>query len=196
VGAPYRPHPLIGAVDSPEVFTVALNAFDCVTFIETVLALAQSRDAVHFAAALRGIRYADGRVEWSRRNHYITDWIRNNVRAGSVQTIPALQASVEKRRTLNVVPGLSERRARFACIPKKDLPRQAGRLRTGDLIFFASMRRNLDVFHCGIVINNGKGLLLRHASRSRGRVVEQRLAEFLQQNRMPGVIVVRPTEVQ
>jgi hypothetical protein len=50
------------------------------------------------------------------------------------------------------------------------------------------------VFHCGIVVNNGYGVMMRHASRSRGGVVEQPLSEFLKQNRMAGVIVVRPVE--
>ncbi len=33
---------------------------------------------------------------------------------------------------------------------------------------------------------------MRHASRSRGFVVEQELSEFLKANRMAGVIVARP----
>ena len=35
-------------------------------------------------------------------------------------------------------------------------------------------------------------VLMRHASRSQGGVVEQELTEFLKANRMAGVIVVRP----
>jgi len=68
-------------------------------------------------------------------------------------------------------------------------------LQTGDLIFFVSTRKNLDVFHTGIIIRDGKRLLMRHASRSRGLVVEQDLNEFLKANRMAGVIVVRPDGV-
>ena len=33
---------------------------------------------------------------------------------------------------------------------------------------------------------------MRHASRSKGFVVEQELSEFLKSNRMAGVIVMRP----
>jgi hypothetical protein len=67
-------------------------------------------------------------------------------------------------------------------------------LRTGDLIFFASTRTHLDVFHCGIIARNGDRVLVRHASRSRGAVVEQELNDFLKANRMAGVIIVRPKE--
>ena len=68
-------------------------------------------------------------------------------------------------------------------------------LQTGDLIFFVSTRKNLDTFHAGIIVRDGKKVLMRHASRSQGSVVEQELSEFLKANRMAGVIVVRPQPV-
>jgi hypothetical protein len=68
-------------------------------------------------------------------------------------------------------------------------------LRSGDLIFFASTRKNLDMFHAGIIVRDGEKILMRHASRSQGGVVEQELSEFLKANRMAGVIVVRPQPV-
>ena len=39
LGHPYQINPLIGSAGTPEVFTVSLDAFDCVTFVETILAL-------------------------------------------------------------------------------------------------------------------------------------------------------------
>jgi len=194
LGKPYQSNPLIGSADTPEVFTVSTDGFDCVTYIETVFALSRSRDAVRFVDVLRRVRYAAGKVEWGFRNHYMTEWIRNNVRAGWIRRTPALPADVEKDRLLTIVPGLPHRRVKFRCIPKSALLRNADKIETGDLIFFASTRSHLDVFHCGILIRNGDRLLLRHASRSKGSVVEQPLAEFLKQNRMAGAIVVRPTE--
>jgi hypothetical protein len=68
-------------------------------------------------------------------------------------------------------------------------------LKGGDLIFFVSTRKNLDVFHAGIIVRDGKRVFMRHASRRQGFVVEQELSEFLKTNRMAGVIVVRPQEV-
>src|SRR5713101_1224879 len=58
--------------------------------------------------------------------------------------------------------------------------------------FFVSTRKHLDVFHAGIIVCDGNRVLMRHASRSRGFVVEQELSEFLKANRMAGVIVARP----
>jgi len=194
IGLPYRPFPLIGSAESPEVLTVSTNGFDCVTYIETVLALSRSESLPEFIDTLRRIRYDSGRIDWRRRNHYMTEWIRNNIRYGCVRRISGLRNGVEKDRVLDVVPGLAVRRSRFNCVPKRELLRVSSKLRTGDLVFFASTRKNLDVFHCGVLVNNGMGLLMRHASRGRGAVVEQNLPEFLKQNRMAGVIVVRPTE--
>src|SRR5215469_10550401 len=79
LGHPYQPNPLIGSADTCEVFTASLDGFDCVTYIEAILALARASNVEDFLKWLRKIRYEQGRVEWSRRNHYMTHWIRNNV---------------------------------------------------------------------------------------------------------------------
>jgi hypothetical protein len=193
LGCPYQPNPLIGSSDSREVFTASLDGFDCVTYIETILALACASDADEFVEWLRKIRYEQGRIEWKRRNHYMTQWIRNNVRGGLLRPISMPTVPTHSReRTLNVVPGLAAQRTQVKCVPKSALSRAREHFRSGDVICFVSTRKNLDVFHAGILVRDGKRVLMRHASRSRGKVVEQELSEFLRANRMAGVIVVRP----
>src|SRR6266849_4440238 len=193
LGASYQSNPLIGSVDTPEVFTVALDGFDCVTYIETILALARASNVDDFVEELREIRYERGRIQWERRNHYMTRWIRNNVREGIIRPVamPAIPV-LSRERVLNVVPGLAAHRTRVKCVPKAAVPRLAAHLQRGDLIFFVSTRKHLDVFHAGIIVRGGNRVLMRHASRSRGFVVEQELREFLKANRMAGVIVARP----
>jgi len=193
LGRAYKSDPLIGSADTPEVFTASLDAFDCVTYLETVLALARSATPADFVKWLRRIRYEQGRIEWKRRNHYMTFWIRNNQRQGILRTLsmPAVR-TVETARTLNILSDLPARRIRLRSLPKHALRRPPCPLHTGDLIFFVSTRKHLDVFHAGIVVRQGGRLMMRHASRSRGRVVEQPLGEFLRENRMAGVIVARP----
>jgi hypothetical protein len=193
LGRPYKPNPLIGSADTAEVFTASLNGFDCVTYIETVVALARASNVDDFIKWLRKIRYERGRIQWDRRNHYMTLWIRNNVREGIVKPVstPAVPTT-RIERVLNVVPGLDPQRTRLKSVPKRAVPRLEPHLQTGDLIFFASTRKHLDVFHAGIIVREGKRLSMRHASRSRGQVVEQELSEFLKANRMAGVIVMRP----
>lgn len=192
IECPYISNPLIGSADTPEAFIASVDGFDCVTFIETIVALARASDADDFAAELRKIRYERGRVEWRRRNHYVIDWIRNNEREGILRRLSFRDApAVTKERVLNVVPGLLSRRASIRCVPKSAAPRLESSLQTGDIMFFASTKKNLDVFHGGIVVRDGAAVLMRHASRSAKRVVEQELSDFMKSNRMAGVIVVR-----
>jgi hypothetical protein len=193
LGHSYKPNPLIGSAATAEVFTASLDGFDCVTYIETILALARASSVDDFVEWLRKIRYGQGRIQWERRNHYMTLWIRNNICEGIIRPVsmPAIPV-LSRERVLNVVPGLAAHRTRVKCVPKAAVPRLAAHLQSGDLIFFVSTRKHLDVFHAGIIVCDGNRVLMRHASRSRGFVVEQELSEFLMANRMAGVIVARP----
>jgi len=194
LGRTYITDPLTRSPDTPEVLITDNGGFDCVTYVETVVARAYARNSRDLASFLRRIRYDSGRVDWKHRNHYMTNWIRNNARAGLVKRVNFGASSIAKQRRLTMVPGLAPQNQRFSCLPKRLLPKVAARIHSGDLIFFASTRPHLDVFHCGIVIREGDRLLLRHASRSQGGVVEQELSTFLNANRMAGVILARPVE--
>lgn len=191
LGAPYGAHGLVGSAGTPEVFVAPLDRFDCVTWVESVLALARAEDPAGFADELRGIRYHGGVVDWARRNHYMTEWVRRNARAGVVKTVPTGALGTRKEKLLDAVPGLPPRRARFACVPKARLAALAPSLRNGDLLLFASTKPGLDVFHCGLLALSGGRTRLRHASRSAGRVVEEDLAAFLRANRTAGLVVAR-----
>src|SRR5712692_3711125 len=153
LGRSYKPNPLIGSADTSEVFTASFDGFDCVTYIETILALARASNVDDFIECLRKIRYEQGRIQWERRNHYMTLWIRNNVREGIIRPVsmPAIPV-LSRERVLNVLPGLAAHRTRVKCVPKAAAPRLAAHLQSGDLIFFVSTRKHLDVFHAGIKI--------------------------------------------
>jgi hypothetical protein len=193
IGYPYQTDPLIGSADRAEVFTASLYRFDCVTYIETIMALARASNFDEFADSLRCVRYDGGRIDWRWRNHYIARWIRNNLREQMLKSI-ALRAvpTVSSERVLNVVEGLPAQRARMKWVPKRAFLRLKPHLKTGDLIFFVSTRKHLDVFHAGIIKRDADALLMRHAARSRGGVIEEKLGDFLKANRMAGVMVARP----
>lgn len=192
LGCAYEAAPLVGSPETAEVFTASLERFDCVTYVETVLALSLASSPGEFIDWLRRIRYEGGRIEWARRNHYMTGWIRSNARIGVVRPVSAGLRATHKDRWLSIVPGLPPARTRFSCIPKREIRMLERRLVPGDLIFFASTRAHLDVFHCGILVREGDRWRMRHAARSRRSVVEQDLSDFLSSNRMAGVLVVRP----
>jgi hypothetical protein len=72
----------------------------------------------------------------------------------------------------------------------------APQIETGDLVLFASAKRNLDFFHTGLLIDRDGEIVLRHATRSAGAVIEQPLPEFLSRFRMSGFVLLRPVESQ
>src|SRR5260370_34998419 len=124
LGHSYKPNPLIGSADTAESFTASFDGFDCVTYIETVLALARASNIDDFIEWLRKIRYERGRIQWERRNNYMTGWIRTNVRDGIIR--PASMPSVPiltRERVLDVVPRVSSQRSPVKCVPKAAVPR-------------------------------------------------------------------------
>ncbi|MFL6214738.1 MAG: N-acetylmuramoyl-L-alanine amidase-like domain-containing protein [Blastocatellia bacterium] len=189
---PYINNPLGGGPDEREAMVIRFDGFDCVTYVETALALALSREADQFTDALREMRYRDGEVDWRSRNHYMLDWIKQNQRRGIVKNITSGPHTVTKMRRLSLIKELPAKSAAFRVFPKRTLPHVRRVAQTGDIALFASTRRNLDVFHMGFLIRRGDDLWLRHASRTSGRVVEQPLTEFLKAQRTSGIILLRP----
>jgi len=197
LGLPYLVNPLIGSATEPEVFTFTVAGFDCVTFQETVLALGWARTEPEFLRRLQQIRYRNGEVEWHKRLHYSTDWVRENVKRHFLKNLTLGHQTVVRTKRLTIMPGLPEKLARFRYFPKRRLRTASRLIEDGDMIFFVSTRPGIDVFHTGIVFRDNRGNagpLLRHAARSRGGVVEQPLEEFFASNRMSGFILARPVE--
>jgi N-acetylmuramoyl-L-alanine amidase-like protein len=192
LGRSYISDPLGGGPDSKEELSLGLDGFDCVTYIETVLSLARSSAASEFAGELREMRYAGGLVDWRHRNHYMTDWVRNNERRGILQDITSGPATVIKIRNLSLLRSLPAKTANIRCFPKRALGKARSLFQTGDVILFASTKKNLDVFHTGFLIKQGNEISLRHATRAAGQVVEQSLSSFMKAHKMAGFILLRP----
>lgn len=89
LGVPY----VAGTLDGhdEEQLVVRVDALDCTTFVETVLAfcIVDKRgkcDYESFKEALTQIRYRDGILNgYASRLHYFSDWIRNNEDKGLVK---------------------------------------------------------------------------------------------------------------
>ena len=105
-----------------------------------------------------------------------------------------LSGTLEKAVTLSVVPGIRPKQARFNYFPKREFSNVSQRLANGDLIYFVSTRRDLDVYHVGMIFRVGGKLIVRHARLQRGSVVEQPLADFVKVIQAPGFIIYRPAE--
>ncbi len=192
LGSAYLVNPLGGGVGSAEVFTVSFSGFDCVTYVETVMAMARASTTSGFLRQLRKIRYREGRIEWTWRNHYMTDWIRENQAAGFLRNITRGSMTRSRTRRLSSLAGIRPRRRKFRYFLKSSLDQIRALIDDGDLIFFVSTRPNLDTFHVGICFRAHGKVLLRHSARSQGGAVEQLLDDFLGKNSMPGFILARP----
>lgn len=191
LGHPYQANTLIGGPRQAEVFVTRDDRFDCVTFCETVLAAAKAHDLPSFAAELRAIRYQKGVVEWRERNHDFAAWCERNTANGLCRPI-ALGTPVELRKTIAIPPTLGARSYTIAATTTASLFAQKDKLQNGDIIGFVSRRPVLDYFHTGFVMftNDGK-LVLRHASESHGRVVDERMTAFVGVNGVRYVTILR-----
>ena len=189
---PYIEGSLGGGSELREEFRVSLSAFDCVTFIETVLALALARTMEEFIDTIRRIRYENGDIDWFRRNHYMADWASKNEECGFITNITSGPDTVEKTCALSLITGLPAKTTTFRYFPTESRAELAELFKTGDLMLFVSTRETLDVFHTGLLVEREGRWLLRHATRTAGAVIEQELGEFMSQNEMAGFILLRP----
>ena len=193
-GTRYQGDTLIGGPRRPEQFVVRDDAFDCVTFCETVLAAARARDTAEFEAALREIRYRNGYVNWFERNHYFFEWCQHNIENKACRWI-GMDGAVDIEKIVDSQKGLSKRRFSMRVIPSGIFLAHKAQLASGDIVGFVSRRANLDYFHTGFVaFARDRTLLLRHASESRHRVLDERMDRFLAHNRVRYVTLLRPEQ--
>ena len=61
--------------------------FDCMLFVEQLLALAWSESFDQFSARTQRLRYRDGEVSYCNRWHYFHDWVGSAVRQGMLRQI-------------------------------------------------------------------------------------------------------------
>mgnify|MGYP003935089421 CR=1 FL=1 len=198
VGRPYLDHPLGGGPGLPERLVARLDAFDCVTLVESVLSLARSRAWRGFLRELRNVRYREGRVAWRQRLHYFSDWMLANQRRGAIRIRTRGAGAHAVTTRLAILEGLPARHARFQVVPKRSLHRARRRLSDGTIVAFASVRTGLDFFHTGLLLVDDPrarppaGIMLIHAARSARRVVAEPLEDFLGRNRMRGLAFAAP----
>ena len=142
---------------------------------------------------MRRIRYEHGQVKWDERNHYFADWSRRAVENKICRPV-SIEPSVTIEKTVNW-QGLGERRVSLTVIPRATFLAKRKLLAGGDVVGFVSRRPNLDFHHAGLVaFGKGHELMLRHASRSHGRIVDEPMGRFVTHNGVQYVAVVRATE--
>ena len=219
VGAPYVP----GTLEvEPERLVVNLQEFDCVTYVESMLAIARVLERPEptferFLGELRRIRYRQGELAgYPSRLHYFSDWIADNAELGIVRDVTSelggvplderidfmssnreryagLRDDGDYDRIRAVEAAISERAIHY--IPKTRIAEVAARIRNGDIIAATSAVEGLDVAHTGFAIWTEGELHFMNAPLV-GRSVEISelpLAERIQNiAAQDGIMVVRP----
>lgn len=220
VGSAYREHLLDQTPQ--ETLVTSLTQFDCVLFVETVLALARSialQDAtpVTFAAHLEDQRYYQGRLQdYCSRLHYWSDWIADNQARGNVRNITVDLGGEPLPKTLNFMsrhrasyPRLVRDDAAFACIqrmearvqhiplayiPTRQIATVYSQLQSGDIVAIATRISGLDVTHTGLVYRDPQGRVgLIHASPAGAVVIAPDLQTYTSRvDSAIGIMVARP----
>ncbi len=198
LGHPYIANGLGGGPKQPEELVINLETFDCVTFIESVLALARSRSKSGFINELTKTRYKNGKINWPSRLHYFSDWMKHNEKRGAIEMRTRGAGSHAIEKLLGFVEGLRARRVRFHIVPRKKIKLALPRLSNGSIVAFASVRSKLDFFHTGFLFYDSQSkpsmedLILYHAQKNAGKVIARPLVEFLKLNRMKGIAFATP----
>lgn len=217
IGTPYMAGTLDG--DSVERLKIRLDAFDCVTFVETALALWRSnaKNYDEFAHELQHIRYRNGAIDgYASRLHYTTDWLDNNAQKGTLTDItrrlggiarhkntdfmsrhaeayPALGDTAQLAAIRQIEAQINSRTHYF--IPKNRVASIAAQIPEGAIIAITSTIDGLDCAHIGIATKRNGATHLLHASSSQKCVCisKKTLADYLESNKkFSGIIVAMP----
>ena len=187
LGARYVNDPLgegFGVDTDPLIRT---DAFDCTTFVETVLADGDKEK-------LNQIRYKNGKIDFINRNHFIeTDWLKNNSKL--VENVTVKYAPIKNRTVVidkknwfkkkyNMDTDFIRQTVDLEYIPYSrvhdiivDRPMVILFVR-GDDGIKNKIGTDLAVRHMGFLMPDGR---LRHASTQYGRVVDVNFIEYVHQ---------------
>lgn len=196
LGAPYEAHTLDQS--GPEHLVANLRSFDCVTFVENVLALSRcikagilSPDA--YRKQLTALRYRKGIINgYASRLHYFTDWIRENERAGILYDVSRQLGGVAYKKSMSF---MTEHRSLYAkladdssfmalqeredslrhspgfYLPRTILEQATSTFQNGDIVGMTPADSTLDVSHTGFAVKMGNGAIhYMHAPDVRGHV--------------------------
>jgi D-alanyl-D-alanine carboxypeptidase/D-alanyl-D-alanine-endopeptidase (penicillin-binding protein 4) len=169
---------------------VNFSEMDCLTYMELALALAYSKNYDDFFNVLQSIRYETGIIDYNMRNHFlIADWTKNNKFdfAAEFDNSGIFAKEIDKKKFFND-PGIANPKINIPFLSKEKAIIYADTVKFAkDTIFGIAILSDLpglDAAHTGFAVNGKKGLMFRHASQLKGKVIEQPLSEFLNNTRI------------
>lgn len=221
IGVPYVAHTLDRAKE--ESLVVNTRELDCTTFVETVLALAlcserNDRTFTDYVSQLQKIRYRQGRVAYSSRLHYFTDWIEDNESMGFVRKIESNKAPFTAVQRLKInymsahpssysmlkahpewIPEIKKMEQNltgrsYRYIPKTGINNSQllrSTIKDGDIIAILTSKAGLDTSHIGIAVWQKDGLHLLNASQIHKKVVLEPMLFRTYMQKHPSQIGIR-----
>jgi hypothetical protein len=219
VGTPYVP----GSLEQPgdEHLIINLREFDCVTFVENMLAFARTlragrRDFASFKSEIQKFRYRGGNIDgYPSRLHYFSEWIADNEAKGIVTNVtPTIgvrdpepidfmtthRASYRQLVDESVFARIADMERRLSDVPRYfvpegDIAAKERQVHNGDVIAAASNIKGLDVAHTGLAVWKNGRLHLMHAPLVGDSVEISPLplaVRILEIPRQDGIMVARP----
>ena len=188
-----------GSPVATEPLALSLSHFDCVSLVESCVAIARlSGKSVEpkwedFAREMQLLRYRGGvREGYTSRLHYFSDWIRDNQLRGGVRDLGQELGGVADTRPLRF---MTEHRSSYPALAHEDvfaeigarergldahprwvvptarIPEVSDRIQSGDILAFATAIEGLDVTHTAFAYRDEGGVLrVLHAPLSGGAV--------------------------
>lgn len=220
VGTTYTPNTL--DIDGPERLVINLRELDCVTFVESVLAMARLvhagiDDFDAYKAELAKIRYRGGVLDgYPSRLHYFSEWISDNEALGLVRNVTRDLGGVQDTEPIDFMSTHTESYRHLAdpanldairrveaelssrpryYIPEHRIAEAASGIRNGDIIAATSTVKGLDVAHTGFALWVDGKLHLLHAPLvgKNVEISEKPLADrILGIKAQDGIMVARP----
>jgi len=203
MGAKYMRDPL-GEEKSPDTDPlIRTDAFDCTTFVETVMAGGDVNN-------LNQIRYKNGEIDFLKRNHFIeTDWLKNN--SDRVENVSAEYGTTRKRnltidksgwlkKVHKMSADFAPENASIEYIPYRNLGAVENN-KTLIVLFISANSKShetigtdLAVTHMGLLLPGGT--TLRHASSAAGHVVDADFVKYAKRRQGLGEMGVALVEIK
>lgn len=189
LGVKYINSPLGEAVTPDTDPLIRFDAFDCTTFVETVLADGDINK-------LNRIRYQDGKIGFLARNHFIeSDWLPNNSdivenSSRKYEKTKIRTVTIDKQNWFKTVHNISTKHTpttvHLEYIPYENITKITNK-DTMIVLFITDNPKirdkigtDLAVVHMGLLLPNG---ILRHASSAQKQVVDVDFYEYINQQK-------------
>ncbi|MEA3465159.1 MAG: DUF1460 domain-containing protein [Thermodesulfobacteriota bacterium] len=201
----YCPHTLIGDIYTDEQLVIDLSGVDCFTLLDYVEAMRRCGNMDAFSHSLKQVRYSNGQVSFTKRNHFFSDWLINSpttvidvtAQIGGARAVPVLKILNSRTDGGFLLPGIELKSRSICYIPAQIFDDHIlNQLHSGDYVGVYSPSEGLDVSHVGIIVKKDGLVYLRHASSKKQfrRVIDSELLSYL--SGKPGLVVLRPVRIE